>query len=1102
MNKNYETDIVDMFELMSEEAEERRPVSGVTISPDEALLNCLNSLGGVDIGYISELSGLPAEKVVSELRGAIFQNPEQFADGKPYDIESDWMISSRYLSGNVGNKLEIAKRAEKKYPGKFSANIEKLKSILPEKVGIDDIHIALGATWIPPEEVALFIADFFKLKECPEVCFYSDLLMYKINPTKELCESVLNTMTYGVRGEVNSYGSNYSKQYLTAVDIIEQTMNAKTVKVYDYVPKKGSYIYDYEPVLNRNKTVEAQNKQKKLIDAFRDYVYADRARVVRFEQYYNDRLVGYTYSQYDGSFLKLSDLNPQVTLHKHQRDAIARILVSGNNILLAHNVGAGKTYIMISALHELYRMNISKKNLMVVPNNVLKATVDAHKYLYPDDKILAVYPKDFDRKNRNRILEQIRDNDYVAVYMACSSFDMVVMSKTYYVEKMKREIDELRTAMYNANIRHEKCKIKSKKEALEKKLAKYIDEALPCPWLTYDKLGITTLVVVEAHNYKNIPISTNAEGIVGMGGSSKKCAEMLEKAHFTERLVFATGTPLTNSLADLFTLQTYLQPATLEYHGISTFDFWVNTFGKREVSIELDISSDSRNLRTMTRFSSFHNLSELMCLFSQVCDFYYLEGKEEGLPAFHGYENICVKRSRALAEYVKALSERTDKIRSKDVKRTEDNLLKITTDGRLAALDMRLVDTDIPYDYGCETKVEACADKLTELYHKYPGFVQIVFSDIGTPKSKFNIYDALADELVKRGMPGNEIAFVHDATTENARAKLFKDMNKGVVRVVVGSTQKLGVGVNVMEKLVALHHLSIPWRPADLVQREGRILRAGNTSPEVFIYRYITEGSFDAFSWQLLENKARFIQSFLSASSTARDADDISDTVLTYSEVKALAIGNPLIKHRVEVANKLERTKIACRGRQREIQQLNSVIAAIPEKLVNLKKLSDTARYDYAYYTDIKEHISNEERIAFGEELLTALYDNIDREKERIFDEYQGFSVILPAGMSRDKSHVILMPEFGGRYYCDIDLESKTPLGCTKSIDYVLDHLGERAERLNTERELVKKQLAEAEEDLKRENPYYEEVEKLKEELDAIDCQLEADAKANTVTEV
>jgi len=646
--------------------------------------------------------------------------------------------------------------------------------------------------------------------------------------------------------------------------------------------------------------------------------------------------------------------------------------------------------------------------------------------------------------------------------------------------------------MFNTCINHEKSALQRQKKAVLKKLEKYILEGKECPWLTYDKLGITTLVVDEAHNYKNIPVRTRADGIVGLGsGTSKKCREMLEKVHFTDRVIFATGTPLTNSLTDLFTFQTYLQPDTLAYHNIDTFDTWVNTFGKRETTIECDVDANSTSLRTMTRFSSFHNLGELMSLFSQVCDFHHMPGNEEGLPEFNGYTDVCVPKNKAQHDYIMSLSERTEKIRNKEVRRSEDNLLKVTNDGRMAALDIRLADTETVYSPVSENKISVCARRVAGVYRRFPDSVQIVFSDIGTPKDAFNVYDEMALKLKENGVAAGEIAYVHDACTESARSALFEDMNHGRVRVVIGSTQKLGVGVNVQERLVAIHHLSVPWRPADMVQREGRILRKGNTSEEVFIYRYITEGSFDAYSWQLLENKQRFISSFLSGTSAAREMDDIADTVLSYAEVKALAIGNPLIKKRVETANRLERVKIACRSRQRELQQLRVVLDVLPEKIREFDRLAHIARLDHEQYCANKEPIANSERIAFGEELLDAISSNVNMNEERLFDVYCGFEVYLPAGMESDYRYILIKSSNSGSYRCDIEPD-KTPLGCSKSIDYLLEHLGERAARLEANANSARQQKSEALSDLNKGNPYLAQVETITAELLKIDTELES----------
>ncbi len=1091
-------EVTDVFGIIMDEDEEEVNIVDL-MRPDEALIDCLNRYGTVDMPYLSKATGMTMESVRDALQGVIFQEPEVFGPRDPYDISRGWVVSARYLNGNAREKFMNAQKANVRFGGHFESNIEALRKIIPEYINIGDIHISLGAAWIPEKEYSEFIKYLLRLSKAPSVTFSRELGRWKITATESAKQSVLNTITYGVRGNIDPYNTRTIKQYLTAIDIIEDTLNAKTVKVYDYIPKNtGAYGYfEYEQILNKSKTVEAQDRQKEIIAAFRDWVYADRSRVLRFESFYNEAFVGYTFTAYDGGFLSLPDLNPDVKFYPHQRNAIARVLLSGTNTVFAHDVGTGKTYEMISSVHELKRLGLSQKNLVVVPNNVLKATVDAHTYLYPKDNILAVYSKDFTPERRNSVLAKIACGDYVAIYMAYSSFDMIVMSKKYYINKYTREIDELKRAAFNTSDKYEKAALDNKAGALSKKLSKFISEAKESKWITFDSLGINTLVVDEAHNYKNIPIGSRTDNIVGLGGnSSKKCREMLEKVHFVDRVIFATGTPLTNSLADLFAFQMYLQPETLKLHRINSFDSWVNTFGKRETAIECDVDANSSSLRTVTRFSSFHNLGELMSLFAQICDFHRIDEDEEGIPFFSGYTDVCVKKSAEQDKYIKSLSERTELIRLKKIKRTEDNLLKVTTDGRKAALDIRLVDPSIPVYAFETTKIDACASKVVDIYRRFPQSTQVVFCDIGTPKEGFNVYDCLSEKLERYGVATEEIAYVHDATTEKAREKLFADMNSGKLKVVIGSTAKLGVGVNVQERLVALHHLSVPWRPADMVQREGRILRKGNTSEEVFIFRYITEGSFDAYSWQLLENKQKFISSFLSGTSATRDISDIADAVLSYAEVKALAIGNPLIKKRVEVSNLLERTKIASRERQRQLQDLRCVITETPTKIEKLRSLADIARKDFNVYTKLKEPVPNEERTAFGEELLLAVSENVGIVYERIFADYQGFTIVLPAKMREESPYIIIKSSHGGSYVCEID-QDKTPVGCTKAIDYILDHLAERAIRYSDEMERLKQQMKEAEEDIERENPYLQKIEGLMRELETIDKKLEEDAKEN-----
>ncbi len=1041
-----------------------------TYSAGEALIECVNTCGRVDIGLMEEMSGIRAGELISELEGsAIFQDPAVFEGREEWDPYTGWLLRAQYCRGNILKKVEDAEKARERFPGHFAPNAEELRKLLPSTLVLESVHVSLGATWVPAEMYSEFIRELLHMSTYAYVSYNRELAVWKIDPPMEAKDSVYNNFTYGTAD-------------LSAIKIIEQTMNAKTVRVYDY---SYSYRADSERRVDRSATLAAQEKQRAIIDEFSKWVYKDVIRKRQLEELYNDAFVGYASSAYDGSFLTFPGMNPEVTLYPHQRNAIARILLSGQNVLLSHDVGTGKTYEIIASVHELKRMGLSGKNLVVVPNPVLKATVDAHRYLYPEDDILVIYPRNFTPKDRARVLERVRDEDHVAVYMAYSSFDMIVMSKDYWIDKWQRELRALRKAIANAECAAEQGQLKREEKVLSRKLANYAVEARDTPWPTFDDLGIDTLVVDEAHNYKNIPLYSRTENIVGMHGSgSRKCVEMLEKAHSVRHLVMATGTPLTNSLADLFVMQTYLQPQELRFREIDSFDMWINCFGERETNFEIDV--DTNGLREMTRFSTFHNLTELMGLFSSVCDFHHSATGDSELPRFRGYTDVRVPRSRAQTDYIRDLAKRTEKIRAGIVGRTEDNLLKITTDGRKCALDVRLVGLESEGVYS--SKVGVCSREIMDLYHRYPGCCQIVFCDIGTPKSAFNVYNSLKDRLVSAGVREQEIAFVHDAVSEAARAKLFLAMNRGMLRVVIGSTAKLGIGVNVQERLIAVHHLSVPWRPADMVQREGRIIRPGNTCPEVFIYRYITEGSFDAYSWQLLENKQRFISSFLSGTYSGREMEDIADAVLSYAEVKALAIGNPLIKNRVETANLLERAKIASRQRQKQLISLRTVLENAPWRMQKVEDSIAAVQADMAFYARSRGRVRLSEREAFGEELIEALRDNVMEARERVFDEYQGFTIVLPAGMAADRPHVLVRRQGGGSYYLEMDTER--PLGCAKKIDALLEGFGDRLEALGRQRALIENQVVDAKADIERGNPFEERIDILTAQLAEIDKKL------------
>ena len=1035
----------------------------------DAFVRCRRQFHVVDIGFIASKTKASSQRVVEVLNGsAIFQDPAYFSDKSEWCIDEGWLFREQYLTGFLPDKLNTAEQMNRKFWGRFDKNIAVLNELI-EKGGINgqQMEITLGSPFIPCDIYASFIQQLLRLRSKPVVLF---------NQVRSVFEIRVN-----VNDDMDTIRRNplYSTGRMSALDIIKKTMNADTLKVYDeHLDYQGKTVR----VFNKAYSYHVQEIQKKIVKAFKEYIASSSVRQNRIRDAYARRFAGFNTEPYDGSYLEFPDLNPDITLYDHQKNSIARILESEQNVLLAHHVGAGKTHIIVIGSHELYRTGLSKKNLIVVPNNILQDFEKVHRALYPADKILVVTPKMFAPAHRTGILEEIRDGDYTAVYMAYSSFVMIKMSKYYKLKQMSNEVSRLRTAAANAPSKSDAAAIRHMADRISQKMFDFTQEYNDTDWPCYDSLGIQTIFVDEAHNFKNISIKSRSDNIVGMRAKgSARADEMLEKVHFTDRAVFSTGTPLCNSLADLYTLMTYLQPEQLKFRRIDTFDMWINTFGERTSDFELDVA---HKLRAVTRFSSFHNLTELIGMFSMVCDFCYDVSLD--IPVDAKYEDVKLDILPEQAEYITDLGVRTDLIAQRKVPSTEDNLLKVTTDGRKCALDPRLVGIEGDFD---SCKVDVCADKIYELYKRFPDKAQVVFSDLGTPKAGFNIYDSLLLCLVEKGIPRHEIAFVHSANTEQKRLLLFRQVNEGIVKVIIGSTEKLGVGVNIQKNLVAMHHLSVPWRPSDIEQREGRILRQGNECGTVYIFRYITRGTFDGYSWQKLESKQKFIASFLAGASSATKVDDIADTVLTYAEIKALAIGNPLIKKRVETANLIEHLRISSRQRTVELSKIQAIIEAQPDRMARQKHLIAITEADAEDYQMIRERISIDERAAFGEELIDALQHNAEKPEPRIFDSYQGFEVELPQNMSQERPYVNLRSINGGCYYVAMDYEK--PMGCAQRLDILLDRLHERAEEQREHLSQLRRQLKDARADYAKGNPFPDQIEELENQLREIDKQLE-----------
>lgn len=1062
----------------------------------DALIRCIRDTGRVDMRRIAMSAGVTTHEAIEELRGSVFCNPDTWKE----DPEEGWETSDEYLSGNLRQKLIKAREAYKTYRGTFIDNIRALESILPSQMTAKNIYVTLGSPWLPPDIIDDFINYLIKPNQYDK---YKGTRHDEETGSWELPDKsqykcyIRNTSTFGTKR-------------IHCLNIIESTLNMKPVKVTD--EENSSLTHSgSRRAFNQEETAAALEKQRLIISAFRNWIWSDRVRSERLIRIYEERY-GYNVARrFDGRILTFPGMSPSVSMRRYQKDCVFRILFTPNT-LVAHDVGAGKTYILIAAGMELIRLGMASKVMYAVPNNIIGQWRDLFMTLYPEARILCVKPSDFTPEKKMNTLRKIRDEKYDGILIAYSCFDSIPLSKQFYIDELTRERDEL------LNARNKKKdvtgKLKRKIERINKKLGEAAVEKDPSrTMICFDELGIDRLFVDEAHNYKNVSIDTTITGVYGINrNGSDKCNSMLSKVRHVQNknngggVVMATGTPITNSITDIFVFQKYLQNGELELLGLQTFQSWVAMFAEK--TTEFEIAVDTNTYRMTTRFAKFHNIPELTAILASIADFHMLE-HNEGLPEFKGYTDVIVPRSVELKAYIEDISRRADKVHNRLVKREEDNMLKITSDGRKAALDIRLVRNekamgqlaglwnDIYGDVG-RCKVSECAEKVALLYRKTAEqrSVQLVFCDISTPCEGFNVYDELRRLLLKYGVANDEIAYIHDATTDRKREKLFDKVRKGQIRVLIGSTFKLGLGVNIQDKLIALHHLDVPWRPADMVQREGRILRNGNTNPEIYIFRYITEGSFDAYSWQLLETKQKFIVDILTDSYKGRSGDEVDDTVLNYAEVKALALGNPLLKSRVETQNEISRLKLLRKknieNKLRLEQRYEELPDLITEKRFELELCTrDLEHFRESYYGNHKS-LENSIKSFFSryrkyirDVLVREINNNAMRQEERNVAEYKGFSIVMPAGMDPDYPYVYLVRE--GRYRVDFgDKEG----GMLVRIDNFLDKLDVRAGMLRRQLELLMKEQQEIEAELAADDGFSEILDTMTARLGKIDDQL------------
>lgn len=1040
-----------------------------TDSIHDALTLSLANLTRVDIEYIASITGESLKTVILSLKGSIYQNPELWDEC----FYKGWETAEEYLSGNLLHKRRVADEANKKYYGYFADNLTAIDAVMPAPLSMGDIYVSIGSPWVPPDIIDDFITHILRLKN-PYVGTKHD----EVTGTWEIpmkndwrySTSVAATKTYGT-----------SK--MPALHILERTLNMKNVTVTDQ--SFDPFTLKKTRVVNKNETLLAIEKQQEMLNAFRGWVWKDQSRRQRLEEIYVSKYGCLRRRMFDGSFLQFPNMAGGITLYPYQKNAIARIFFSPNT-LLAHDVGSGKTYIMIAAGIELKRLGISKKNLYVVPNNIVGQWASLFKTLYPASNILTVTPSRFTPAKRQSTLMQIRDGDYDAIIMPYSCFDAIPLSLDYYIDTTKEEKAELERL--NKNQKTSTPNVRARLKAVSERLAKLELEQKNPAEIYFDSLGISRLFVDEAHNYKNIPILTQSHVLGITSSGSKKCKEMLEKVHFIQRtndgggVVFATGTPITNSITDVFTMQKYLQSGDLALMDLQSFDSWIGMFAEKVTEFEIDV--DTNSYRLASRFSKFHNLPELTSMLSYIADFHQVD-KSSGIPDFDGYDDALIPKTDKLAKYLSEISKRAEMVREHKVKRKKDNMLLITTDGRKAALDLRLVERKAPFTVN--SKVAVCAENICYIYKQTEKarLTQLVFCDSSTPKPEFNMYDELKRLLVSMGVAESDIAYVHDAESERGRSLLFSKMRKGDIRILIGSTFKLGIGVNVQDKLIALHHLDLPWRPADMTQREGRILRQGNTNQRVLIYRYITEGSFDAYSWQLLETKQRFINDLLAGSLSERHGEDIENTVLNYAEVKALAIGNPLIKTRVETANELNRLLSLQRKAVENRMELEKEQLELPGKINRQKELITKCRIDIAHYEDCYTEHTPEINKSIREALHEAVMGNILVPEESFLMQYQGFDIILPSNMTETKPFIWL--QNSGRYYIELGESDK---GMLIRIDNFLNNLKKHLKNLSDVLEHFRTREQHVREELEKTESYTDKIAECKKKLEQLDKKL------------
>ena len=907
------------------------PVTSVDTA-SEALAVSLGEKATIDMDYMMELSGKSENEIFEDLKGVIFLNP-LYEYGNAY--ESKYLMADEYLSGNVREKLRIAKNSAELYPEDYKVNVEALQKVQPKDLTASEISVRLGATWLPPDDVQEFI---FHLLETPRYAQWN----IKVHFSPFTSEWNIEGKSYD-KGNVRAYNT-YGTSRINAYKIIEETLNLKDVRIFDYIEDDEGRK---KAVLNKKETAIAQSKQEMIKQEFQDWIWSDPERRERLCKSYNEKFNSVRPREYDGSHIIFNGMNPEIELREHQKNAVAHILYGGNT-LLAHAVGAGKTFEMVAAAQESKRLGLCNKSLFVVPNHLTEQWAAEYLQLYPVANILVATKKDFETKNRKKFCGRIATGDYDAVIIGHSQFEKIPMSIERQRAILEQQLEEITGGIAELKRnRGENFSIKQlekSKKSIRQKLDKLNDQTKKDDVVTFEELGVDRLFVDESHYYKNLYLYTKMRNVGGIAQTeAQKSSDLFMKCRYLDEItggrgtVFATGTPISNSMVELYTIQRYLQYNTLVKNGLQHFDAWASTFGETITAVEL--TPEGTGYRAKTRFAKFYNLPELMAMFKEIADIKTADMLNLPVPEAK-YHNIAVKPSEMQKEMVASLVERAEQVRGGGVDSSVDNMLKITNDGRKLALDQRMLNDMLPDFEG--SKINACVDNIYRIWKENADkkSAQLVFCDLSTPKNDgtFSVYNDIRKKLIERGIPESEVKFIHEADTDMKKKELFQKTRKGEVRVLLGSTQKMGAGTNVQDKLIALHDVDCPWRPSDLEQRSGRIVRQGNENPQVDIYRYVTEQTFDAYLYQLVEGKQKFASQIMTSKSPVRSAEDIDETALSYAEIKMLATGNPYIKEKMDLDIQVQKLKMLKSNFLSEKYGLeDKVIKFYPQQIAYLK---------------------------------------------------------------------------------------------------------------------------------------------------------------------